>query len=179
MQTEDEDFLGRPKPSRPYRPTALRLAVPTAAVIETLALLQKAGRRESGVFWYGLRDAAGNGEVTSVAAPRQNMRPLNFHVTPEAMGQLVFNLKDGLKPLAQIHSHPGHGVEHSRYDDKMMNNPRVLSIVFPRYGHLSGTFPAGCGVHQWQMDYWHLLGSEDAARRVVLTDGRVDVADYR
>lgn len=176
---DGEEFFGRPKPLRPYRPTQVCLRVPNDAIVQTVALLQKAGRRESGVFWYGLCDDAGNGEVAHVAAPRQQMRARNFHVSPEAMAQVVFNLRDGLGPLAQIHSHPGSGVEHSRYDDKMMNNTRVLSIVFPRYGQLGGSFPVECGVHEWQDNYWHLLRYTDAARRLVLTEGRVDVADYR
>lgn len=179
MNTEDEDFFGRPEPLHPYRPTQLSLRVPNDAVVQTVKLLQKARRRESGVFWYGLRDDAGNGEVAHVAAPRQQMRPRNFHVAPEAMAQVVFNLRDGHRPLAQIHSHPAMGIEHSRYDDKMMNNTRVLSIIFPRYGQLRGAFPVGCGVHEWQDNYWHLLSYADAARRVILTEGRVDVADYR
>ena len=63
----------RPRPVHPYRPVDLQLRVPASAVTATLELLCRAGRRESGVFWYGSRDYVGNGEVAYVVAPRQRM----------------------------------------------------------------------------------------------------------
>jgi hypothetical protein len=177
---EDEDDLLRPRPVHPYRPVDLQLRVPASALTATLELLCRAGRRESGVFWYGPRDYVGNGEVAYVVAPRQRMSWGNYAVSGEALAEVVNRLLDGWKPLAQVHSHPGSRVEHSNYDDRMASSRRALSLVFPLYGRDTGEqFPAGVGVHEWQDDYWHLLDSGFARRRVILVDGTVQVEDMR
>jgi hypothetical protein len=150
-----------------------------SALNATLGLLQRAGRRESGLFWYGERDDRGNGTVSFVVAPRQQMSWGNYHVAPEALAEVVQRLPSHLKPLAQIHSHPSRKVEHSRYDDQMVSSRRALSIVFPFYGHANETFPAGAGVHEWQIDYWHLLTLEQALKRVTICEGTTRIKDYR
>ncbi|MGY4608620.1 hypothetical protein ACVW16_007032 [Bradyrhizobium sp. USDA 4474] len=174
-----EDNLRRPAPKRPYAPVDQVLKVSAQALETTLSLLQRAGDRESGLFWYGDRDAAGNGVVRHVAAPRQAMSWGNFHIAPEALAEIVHRLPQGCKPLAQIHSHPGVRVEHSNYDDRMMSSRRSLSLVFPSYGVSRAGFPEGVGVHEWQIDYWHLLDETAARRRIVATDGSVTVEDLR
>jgi hypothetical protein len=177
---EDEDDLLRPRPLYPYRPVDLQLRVPIGALTATLELLYRAGRRESGVFWYGPRDHAGNGDVAYVVAPRQRMSWGNYAVSGEALAEVVNRLHDGWKPLAQVHSHPGLRVEHSNYDDRMASSRRALSLVFPSYGRPAGEpFPAGVGVHEWQDDYWHLLDPDFAERRVILVDGTAQVEDMR
>lgn len=103
----------------------------------------------------------------------------NYAISPQALGQIVARLADGWKPLAQIHSHPGIGVEHSNYDDKMISSRKILSLVFPRYGHFAGRFPSGVGVHELQDGYWHLLDEADAMRRVVIIAGEVKIEDLR
>jgi hypothetical protein len=177
METEDDLF--RPPPSSPYQPVDLQLRVPSDALTATLDLLRGAGRRESGLFWYGLRDSSGNGIVTYVVAPRQRMSRGNYHISAQDMGEVVHRLPDDWKPLAQVHSHPGVGVEHSRYDDHMLSSRRVLSLVFPSYGRGRRVFPAGVGVHEWQNGYWHLLDFVSARHRVVPIDARVRVEDLR
>ena len=179
MDDEREDELRRPPPRTLYRPVRLQLKVPGDAVKATISLLQRAGSRESGVFWYGERDADGNGLVAYVAAPRQRMSWGNYHVPPDALAEVVNRLSGNWKPLAQLHSHPGLGVEHSTYDDRMASSGRALSLVFPFHGRLHSTFPLGVGVHEWQDDYWHLLSLEQASRRVVLCEGVVTVDDLR
>ena len=176
---EAEDDLFRPAPARPYAPVNLRLQVPTDAVRATLELLQRAGKRESGLFWYGPRDTAGNGLVQYMAAPRQRMSWGNYHVSPEALAEIVHRLPEGWKPLAQVHSHPGLRVEHSNYDDRMISTRRALSLVFPSYGRTTAVFPRGVGVHEWQNDYWHLLDEATAKLRVIIVEGKVRVEDLR
>lgn len=164
-----EDFLWRLPALTPYVPGATTLSLPTAALRATVTMLQRAGERESGAFWYGPRNAAGNGTVKAVIAPRQAMARGNYHVSPAAMSAMVDALPEGgWKPLAQIHSHPGASVEHSRYDDEMVASTRALSIVFPFYGRWSGPWPHGIGVHEHQSEYWHLLSADHAAHRVQL-----------
>jgi hypothetical protein len=70
--------------------------------------------------------------------------------------------------LSQIHTHPGLGVEHSRYDDAHANSRRALSVVLPFYGRWHGVWPRGIGVHEFQSSYWHLLSDADAGRRVAI-----------
>lgn len=177
MNTEDE--LKRSVPPFPHEPGTARLFLPLEALKATHQLLQLAGRRESGVMWYGPKDACGNGTVHYVLAPRQQMRRRNYHVSAEALAELVHRLPEGYKPLAQVHSHPGEWVEHSSYDDTMVSSQRILSLVFPFYGRQTSAFLHGVGVHEWQNGYWHYLDSESAANRVSLVDGEVCVEDMR
>lgn len=179
MDIEFEDSLRRPSPLLPYRTENLKLDVPVNAVTITLELLQRAARRESGLFWYGERDAVGNGLVTYVVAPRQRMTRGNYHVSPQALAEVVNRLPTNWKPLAQVHSHPGISVEHSNYDDRMASSRRVLSLVFPLYGRSQAPFPIGVGIHEYQNNYWYLLNQEDAARRVILINGDVCYEDLR
>jgi hypothetical protein len=176
---ENEDELRRPPPPQPYSPVQQRLKVPTDALSATVHLLQKAGRRESGLFWYGTRDAVGNATVLYVVAPKQTMTWGNYHITSDALSAIVHKLPDDWRPLAQIHSHPGIRVEHSNYDDRMASSRKSLSLVFPSYGKWNASFPEGIGVHEWQNDYWYLLGDRDAARRVMTITGAVKVDDFR
>jgi hypothetical protein len=175
-----EDDAGiRPPPPAPYRPNMTVLEVPVDAVEATVALLRAAGNRECGLFWYGAR-ADGSGIVTSVRVPRQRMTPFNYHVTPLAMSEMGASLADDLRPLAQVHSHPGKCVEHSLYDDEMASSRRALSVVFPNYGRLTQQLPDGVGVHEWQGGYWHLLSPADARARVRLVPRtNVERVDFR
>lgn len=175
----EEDWGLRPRATRPYRPSALCTFVPIAAIEGTLALLQRAGRRESAVYWYGTKTEAGLATVTYVVAPEQISRPRNYHVPASAVSSMVRRLQPGWKPIAQIHSHPGDDVEHSRYDDQMALSTRALSLVVPRYGHWSDAFPKHIGVHEWQDDYWHLLSLDTAQARIRLITGEVTIEDFR
>jgi hypothetical protein len=177
MDSEDDIF--RPPPAQPYQPVNLQVRVPADALTGTLTLLRRAGQRESGLFWYGPRDGTGNGTVTFVVAPRQRMSWGNYHISTEALSEVVHRLPDDWKPLAQVHSHPGHRVEHSNYDDHMASSRRALSLVFPFYGQDVSPFPEGVGIHEWQNEYWYLLDPESAKRRAILIDGSVQVEDLR
>jgi hypothetical protein len=179
MEDDREDDLPRAHPRSPYRPVDLTLQLPLEALNATLGLLQRATRCESGVLWYGERDPDGDGTVAYVVAPRQRMSWGNYHIPPDALAEVVHRLPEHWKPLAQVHSHPGIGVEHSRYDDRMASSRRALSLVFPFHGHLRAAFPTGVGVHEWQDDYWHLLDLKQAKRRVILGPGAVRVDDLR
>jgi hypothetical protein len=174
-----EDDLFRAPPAHPYQPVDLQLRLPADALTATIDLLCRAGRRESGLFWYGPRDSAGNGSVAYVVAPRQRMTWGNYAVSAQALAEIVHRLPGDWKPLAQVHSHPGPRVEHSNYDDRMVSSRRALSLVFPSYGQRSEPFPIGVGIHEWQNDYWHLLDLASAQQRVLLIGGTVRVEDMR
>lgn len=174
-----EDTFRRVPPTVPYRPGTLVLRVPKQALAATVELLQRAGKKESGVLWYGPRDSAGNGTVVYVVAPRQEMSWGNYHISAEELARVVHGLSGDWKPLAQVHSHPGILIEHSPYDDRMAISTRVLSLVFPNYGRKAKTFPTGIGVHECQDGYWHLLNPATARRRIIVTGGEVKVEDFR
>lgn len=178
MDAEDSERF-RPPPPSPYRPVAVQLRLPATALAATLALLQAAGQRESGLFWYGRRDSDGNGTVAYVVAPRQRMSWGNYAVSTDELTEIVQGLPDDFRPLGQIHSHPRAGVEHSRYDDRLTSSKRALSLVFPHYGLYRAKFPADVGVHEWQDGYWHLLDLDIATRRVILVEGTARVEDRR
>lgn len=175
----DEDFGLRPRATQPYLPNALCTLIPVAALEGTLALLRRAGRHESAVYWYGTKNDNGTATVSYVVAPEQISRPKNYHVPASSMSEMVRRLKPGWKPIAQVHSHPGDSVEHSHYDDRMAISTKALSLVVPRYGHWSGSFPEHIGVHEWQRNYWHLLPLDNARARIRLITGEVTVQDLR
>jgi len=114
-----------------------------------------------------------------VVSPRQQMRWGNYHVSAEALAEVVHRVPEGWKPLAQVHSHPGKWVEHSSYDDEMVSSHRILSLVFPSYGRKTRGFLHGVGVHEWQNGYWHRLDPDSAKKRICPSDGEVRVEDMR
>ena len=175
-----EDFgLSRQLPAFPYTPTGKLLLLPFDALQATISLLKSAEGLEACVFWYGHRGVDSD-IVTAVRAPRQKGTRFNYHVDEASMSMMSSTLSEEVRPLAQVHSHPGPMVEHSRYDDEMISSRRALSIVFPRYGHVTGPWPAGIGIHEWQAGYWYLLETSYAAERVkVIRASGVSVEDLR
>jgi hypothetical protein len=140
------------------------------------------GRCETGLFWYGRRDAAtGSARVLAVVVPRQDQTWGNYSIDAAAMREVFDRVAPlDLRNMAQVHSHPGVSVEHSRYDDAMANSRRALSIVLPHYGHWYDEWPRGVGVHECQDDYWHLLPDDAARSRVVIVeDTEVPFIDCR
>ena len=175
----DEFSELRAPPRRRYTPSGGVLIVPKNIVVETQNLLCLAGKLEACVFWYGVREG-NRATVAAVRAPRQTATRFNYHVNEVAMSLMSRTLDDEWRPLAQVHSHPGRSVEHSPYDDAMVASKRALSIVFPNYGKIAGSWPCGIGVHEWQVDYWHLLTPVQAVARVLLADSTdISVEDLR
>ena len=135
------------------------------------------------------------GSVEAIVIPRQENHRGNYHVTPEAMLRVADAVRSaGWKNLAQVHSHPGPGVQHSPYDDEMANSRRALSLVFPDYGYLPGMwrfrgwlwrlrpkpFPSAIGVHTFMDGRWKYLTDHEATARLTLTRGkRVRLFDLR
>lgn len=168
----DEESFWRPPPPSPYVPTGKVLTVSASTLTQTAALLQAVGRRESACIWLGELDEKGSGLVKAVVVPAQINRPGNYLVPSESMLRVSqFARSEGWTVVGAIHSHPGRGVEHSRYDDEMTPSRRAVSIVFPEYGAWSETWPRGLGVHEYFEKYWHLLSSEQARARVQLVAG--------
>lgn len=182
IESSDESGIWRDPPSRPHHPTAERLEVPLVALRASLRICQAAGGRETGLFWYGRRDdTADVARVHAVVVPRQRQAWGNYSIAAAAMREVHERVEPfELRNLAQVHSHPGAFVEHSRYDDAMANSRRALSIVLPYYGRWNDQWPRGIGVHEFQDNYWYLLSDGTAASRVVLVeDPEVKLIDCR
>lgn len=185
MSKEDlaEASIWRPAPPGAYRLPAAILTLRKNAMDYTRAVFREtaARRLEACCFWYGFRSAEGGGEVVAVVVPRQRNNWGNYSVSAPAIGEMATATRHrGWVNLAQVHTHPGREIEHSRYDDDQANSRRALSVVLPFYGKWQRTWPAGVGVHEFQDDYWHLLSENDAASRVIVADiGDAELLDLR
>jgi hypothetical protein len=160
----------RLRPPFPYKEMGSVLNIGTSCLEVTLNLMQRCGRRESCVFWFGDRTKTG-GLARAVIAPQQRMSWGNFHVSRAAMVEMADRVDGrGWRPLAQVHCHPGSNVEHSWYDDEMIASKRALSIVIPHYGVGGRNGLDDAGIHEWQDGFWHMLAPDVAARRVAVVD---------
>ena len=174
---------------------SLVLSVPADAIRLTARMLRSMREMEACCFWFGSRSNTMVGSVEAIVVPQQENRGGNYHVTPEAMLRVGDAVRAfGWKNLAQVHSHPGPGVQHSPYDDEMANSRRALSLVFPDYGDLPGMwrfrgwlwrlwpkpFPSAIGVHAFMDGRWEYLAEYEAMARFTLTGGkRVRLLDLR
>lgn len=167
----DEFSLWRPGPPSRYVPTGKVLRVSVHTLARTNEVLRAAGRAESACIWLGPLDDNGNGLVKALVVPQQVNRLRNYSVPGEAMLKVAELARAYSWTLVgAIHSHPGLSVEHSSYDDEMTPSRRAVSLVVPRYGHWSGPWPRGLGIHEYSEKYWHLLSDEHARQRVALSD---------
>lgn len=167
--SEDEGARWRARPTRLYERPNLVLIVPAKALDIAFEVfgLYSAQRVEAGMFFYGERGVDGVSLVRAVVVPRQRNHWGNYHVDADAMTAVAAAVRPtGWRNLAQLHSHPGAFVEHSSYDDEQANSRRALSIVVPWYGTDPAVWPSAVGIHEWQSDYWHLLGGGDAEARI-------------
>lgn len=162
-----EGWRWRSRPPRPYRQSDRVLEVPKNVLQATIDVLRGNPRNETCCFWYGTEPAPHRALVKAIVVPKQMSRPGNYDVPAYAIAEISANtLHRGWVNLAQIHSHPGTSVEHSRYDDTRAISISVLSLVFPHYGNWSGVWPSGIGVHEYQIDYWHMLENAVATQRI-------------
>jgi hypothetical protein len=177
----DETMLWRPRPPSAYMPTNKVLKVPILTLARTAMVLRAAGPVESACLWLGSLTEEGHGTVKALVVPMQINRPRKYAVPGEAMLQVAEVARtNAWTVVGAIHSHPGVGVEHSRYDDEMTPSRRAVSLVMPHYGHWTETWPHGVGVHEYLERYWHRLSNEHARQRVNLTDApEVPTIDLR
>jgi hypothetical protein len=160
------------------QPATSTLSVPAAARRLTLAVFAPyaSAGLEACLFWYGPRDAAGDGRVAAVVVPAQRNHWGAFQVDGATMTAVArATAPYGWRNLAQLHSHPGTMVAHSPEDDARAVSRRALSLVLPRYGRGPG-WPTRVGVHTFEAGSWRRLTDQQAAARLQLLVGRGDVA---
>lgn len=179
MSGDDLAWRRPPAPS-PYRGTDRVLQAPRTLLGATLTVLRSAGNREAACLWLGtIEDEAAR--VQGLIVPKQINRQLNYAIDSRAMQEVAARARPrDWTLLANVHSHPGASVEHSRYDDQMMPSRSALSIIFPYYGRWPSPWPIGVGVHEFIDAYWHLLPAATARGRVIwLDESALIVEDLR
>lgn len=174
----------RPLVPYEYRHNGRTLHLSEQIISKTYAVLSPycSAQVESVCFWYGTRHGESE-HVQAVVIVDQVNNPGNFQVSADSMMYVASVFGDlGWTNLAQIHTHPGSDVEHSKYDDVYVNSRKALSFVLPHYGTSKSSFLESAGVHEFQ-EYWYMLSDKDKLQRVAITDVRqggaiIDVRTY-
>jgi hypothetical protein len=161
---------------------SLRLpAMLPGAVARAFASSARA-RLEAGALLYGVRGSGEEAadEICALVVPEQEGHAGRYHVPHAAIAAASATTRDhGWVTLGQVHSHPGRNVEHSWYDDRHAVSVRAISLVLPFYGANPRDWPDQIGVHEYQDGWWHLLTTEQVARRITFTDLPMQVIDLR
>lgn len=166
-----------------------RLAVPRRLLDATYDIFAEHGdrREESVVYWYGaesLRTGRG-GKIDLVAAvgvPRGRYAEGQFAVQADDAARLGrAMMSQSLSCLAQFHTHPGRGTEHSDHDDENSISMRdgFLSLVAPCYGGAGRSLRDGVTVHEAWGRRWYVLGGGAAEERILVIDDIVDQRQQR
>ena len=112
----------------------LPVEVSSAAIRKTLALLRRAGLRESVLLWLGREDAETQ-RIIEVYRPIQHGAVDYFEIPRKGMVALMDRLRtQGLRVVSQVHTHPKEAF-HSLADDKwaIVRHVGALSIVVPNF----------------------------------------------
>lgn len=170
-------------PPRPYAPGGKTMMLPAQLPGAVAARLGPgAGERaEGGGLLYGRRGVdSGPDMVIAFVLPPQIRNARNYRVPREGIAAASAATRErGWVALGQIHTHPGVNVEHSWFDDRNAISSKALSLVAPRYGADESAWLEGVGVHEFQLDWWHLLEPAQASARVQLGDMPLTVLDLR
>ena len=161
-----------------------RLAVPRHLVDATYDIFAEHGDRneESVVYWYGaesLRTGRG-GKVDLVAAvgiPCGRYTEGQFAVRADDAARLGrAMMSQSLVCLAQFHTHPGYGTEHSSHDDENAISMRdgFLSLVAPCYGGAGRSLQDGVTVHEAWKRQWYVLDGGALEERILVVNDIVD-----
>jgi hypothetical protein len=135
------------------------------------------GDHEGIVFLFGRR--LGHITIlTTTVAPQADTGPGHVRCDRTQMARAVrAGREHGVGLLAQVHSHGGAWVEHSRGDDSMVFMPfeGMLSIVVPWYGGVAPRPIHNLGVHQFQDDRWVMAEGTSVASGIALVPTGVDL----
>lgn len=154
---------------------SLHYVVPGKAVHDTERVLRAYGSepypREGFAYWGGSRTKSGF-EVKSVIAPRLDANFAGVRISAESNSRVVQALCEySIVELAQVHSHPGGWVDHSRGDDLMapFKVEGLVSIVVPDFCR-RGMLPIEiCGVHRFEGGRFVRLSSGHVKRSFIIS----------
>lgn len=144
----------------------------TADLLASFATEREA---EGVVYWLGI-EAGMQAIITTLAVPDANTRYGCVLTTPEANARvLAAMVGTPLVLIGQAHSHPGHKVRHSRFDDEhtFARHEGALSVVVPYFGR-RGIRINRCGVHRYINGQFRMVGRVDLPRHIVVIPGEKD-----
>jgi proteasome lid subunit RPN8/RPN11 len=162
-------------------PPACSVWMSCGLLLRTGEILRKSGTsdeaHEGVTYWAGHR-AHNESFVTTVIAPFATTTSGSFVTSSASNAHVIAYLaKAGLELLAQVHSHPGRFVGHSRGDDEraLMPYEGFLSIVVPDYAR-RGLMPLStCGVHIFQAGTFRRMNETEIARCFHVVDETVNL----
>lgn len=109
----------------------------------------------------------GDAVVTTVTFPRADAGPGHYTVPANAMSRAGQHFRRlGMRRLAQVHTHGGHGVAHSPRDSHMAysQGPGAISIVVSHHGRTRPDLDhPSLGVHVRDIDGWRRLHPDEVA----------------
>ena len=148
------------------------LLIRTADLLASFAAEREA---EGVVYWLGI-EAGMKAVVTTLAVPDADTRYGCVLTTPEANARvLTAMVGTPLVLIGQAHSHPGHKVRHSRFDDEhtFTRHEGALSVVVPYFGR-RGIRINRCGVHRYINGQFRVVRRVDLPRHIVVIPGEKD-----
>jgi hypothetical protein len=165
----------------PIQPLRGQFLITEAAVLECERLLPTyrdvEGDHEGIVYLLG-RELAELTVLTTALAPEADTTYGSVHCSKERMGAAAEAARDaGLGLLAQVHSHPRDGTQHSLGDDEMIFMPfeGMLSIVVPWYGRVGMRPLHHLGVHQYQDGTWVAAEPPSIREQITIVPGGIDL----
>lgn len=124
----------------------------------------------------GVRTPSGDGVVTTVTVPHAEQSAGHFNVAATEMSRAGAHLRaSGLVRLAQVHTHPGSDVRHSKTDDARAYSQRTgaVSIVLPWHATRDPR-PTDGAVHVRDGDGWRGLDPQEASSFINVVPAIVD-----
>jgi hypothetical protein len=158
------------------------LWVPRWILDRTWTLLRQDGLKgvESTVLWGGRRfdgDAVVMAILSPTGADVSFSRGL-VRVGPDTTAEMGRWLRSqGLRGLAQVHTHPGSWIDHSRTDDDfpIVSSEGFISIVWPRYATLPARDVSDLGVHRLLGGRWRRYYGDEAATLIRVVESEAAV----
>jgi hypothetical protein len=141
------------------------LAQRTAAFLDSFARRRPS---EGVVYWFGIEDRR-TAVVTTLVVPNADTTAGSVRTSPEvnaeALGVIV---STPLVYLGQAHSHPGHHVKHSCFDDEQTfaRFDGAISVVVPWFGRY-GLHLSECGIYRHESGRFREVKDIDNHLRVV------------
>jgi hypothetical protein len=139
------------------------------------------GHHERVVYWAGIK-RSDLWMATTVVRPQAKTTWGSFRTSDKANADVVAFLSAcGLALVAQVHTHPGQGVDHSDGDDAdaFMPSENYLSIVVPDYGKQGMRPIERCGVHRFESGHFRRIVDDELRGLVAIVPSLQDFDDGR
>jgi hypothetical protein len=156
------------------------LYLPTAVVAETERLLRSYGGEEDheGVIYFGGAEIADGAIAMLALSPTATTTRGSFQTDIDANTEVVRSLGElNLSLVGQVHSHPGHWVDHSNGDDEgaLVRFDGYWSLVVPAFAHAGMRPLKQCGVHLFREGKFKRLTEAAIGARLHLVPTAIDL----